>query len=142
MIDTLSRRISAAKGETPVDLLIVNARVVNVFTGQVDERDVAVHDGVFVGFDRREASTVIDAQGRYMIPGLIDAHIHIESGMLSPARFAELALPHGTTSVVADPHELVNVCGAAGMRYFLDCAKALPLNIFIAMPSCANAAVP
>jgi len=139
-MNDLTRRVNAAAGRAPVDLLIVGARVVNVFTGQIMDVDVAIDNGVFVGFGGRPAREVVDAGGMYMLPGLIDAHIHIESTMLSPARFAELALAHGTTTVVADPHELVNVTGVAGIRYFLACAEALPLNLFVSLPSCVPAA--
>lgn len=82
---------------------------------------------------------VVDARGAYLLPGLIDAHIHIESSMVSPARFAGLVLPHGTTSVVADPHEIANVHGLEGIRYMLENGRHLPLNIFIALPSCVPA---
>ncbi|HIU17962.1 MAG TPA: adenine deaminase [Candidatus Avidesulfovibrio excrementigallinarum] len=139
MANSLQRRINMAAGREPADLLITNARVVNVFTGDVEHTDVAIGEGVILGYGPRDAASVFDAGGACLLPGLIDAHIHIESSMLSPARFAELALPRGTTTVVADPHELVNVAGVAGLRYFLDCAASLPLNLRIAVPSCVPA---
>ena len=139
MANSLQRRINMAAGRAPAELLITNARVVNVFTGDIEFTDVAVGEGVVLGYGPREADNVFDAGGAYLLPGLIDAHIHIESSMLSPVRFAELVLPHGTTTVVADPHELVNVTGVTGLRYFLDCAARLPLNLRIAVPSCVPA---
>ena len=135
----MKHRIDMAAGNEPADVLIVNARVVDVFSGMVRQDAVAIGDGVFVGFGQREAREVVDAQGAYLLPGFIDAHIHLESSMVTPARFAEMALPHGTTSVVADPHELANVCGTAALRFLLASARNLPLNIFLALPSCVPA---
>ncbi len=135
----MKHRIDMAAGNEPADVLIVNARVVDVFSGLVRQDAVAIGDGVFVGFGQREAREVVDAQGAYLLPGFIDAHIHLESSMVTPARFAEMALPHGTTSVVADPHELANVCGTAALRFLLASAQSLPLNIFLALPSCVPA---
>lgn len=135
----MKHRIDMAAGNEPADVLIVNARVVDVFSGRVRQDSVAIGDGVFVGFGPREARQRVDAQGAYLLPGFIDAHIHLESSMVTPARFAEMVLPHGTTSVVADPHELANVCGATALRFLLTSANTLPLNIFLALPSCVPA---
>ena len=88
----------------------------DVLTGEIRETDVSVGGGKILGFSHTEAVKVVDARGAYLLPGLIDAHIHIESSMVSPARFAGLVLPHGTTSVVADPHEITNVHGLEGIR--------------------------
>ena len=129
----------AAGGRSPADLLILNAKLVDVLTGEIRETDVSVGGGKILGFARTEAVKTIDAQGAYLLPGLIDAHIHIESSMVSPARFAGLVLPRGTTSVVADPHEIANVHGLEGIRYMLEIGRHLPLNIFIALPSCVPA---
>ena len=129
----------AAGGRSPADLLILNAKLVDVLTGEIRETDVSVGGGKILGFARTEAVKTIDAQGAYLLPGLIDAHIHIESSMVSPARFAGLVLPRGTTSVVADPHEIANVHGLEGIRYMLENGRHLPLNIFIALPSCVPA---
>ena len=135
----MKHRINMAAGSEPADILITNARVVDVFSGLVRQDSVAIGDGVFLGFGQREAREVVDAQGAYLLPGFIDAHIHLESSMVTPARFAEMALPHGTTSVVADPHELANVCGTAALRFLLASAQTLPLSIFLALPSCVPA---
>ena len=135
----LQERVSMAAGRAPADLCVVNARVLDVFSGVLREEPVSVGNGVFLGFGRREAREVLDAQGRILVPGFIDAHIHIESSFASPSRFAELVLPRGTTTVVADPHELANVLGVAGIRYMLECARQLPLSIYVALPSCVPA---
>ncbi|MBO4311386.1 MAG: adenine deaminase [Desulfovibrionaceae bacterium] len=140
VLDLLQHRIAMAAGREPADLLITNVRFLDVFSGELRREDVAIGTGVIVGFGPREAKETFDAGGKILLPGLIDAHIHIESSMLSPARFAELVLPHGTTCVVADPHEIANVAGTEGIRYFLDCARSLPLGIRLAIPSCVPAA--
>ena len=129
----------AAGGRSPADLLIINAKVVDVFTGEIRETPVSIGNGKFLGFSQTEALRTVDAEGAYLLPGLIDAHIHIESSMASPARFAGLVLPRGTTSVVADPHEIANVHGMEGIRYMLENGRHLPLNVFITLPSCVPA---
>ncbi len=139
MLNLLQHRIAMAAGREPADLLITNVRFLDMFTGEIRREDVAIGTGVIVGFGPRKARETFDAEGKILLPGLIDAHIHIESTMLSPARFAELALPHGTTCVIADPHEIANVSGTEGIRYFLDCARSLPLDIRLAIPSCVPA---
>lgn len=129
----------AAGGRSPADLLIINAKVVDVLTGEIRETPVSVGGGRILGFTAAKALHTVDAQGAYLLPGLIDAHVHIESSMASPARFASLVLPRGTTSVVADPHEIANVHGMEGIRYMLENGRHLPLNVFIALPSCVPA---
>ena len=139
-VTELKRLVDMAAGREPADLLIVNAKVVDVFTGTVRESPVSVGRGRFLGFSPIPARETLDAGGAYLLPGLIDAHIHIESSMASPARFAELVLPCGTTTVIADPHEIANVFGADGIRYMLESGRDLPLDIRIALPSCVPAA--
>lgn len=129
----------AAGGRSPADLLIINAKVVDVFTGEIRETPVSIGNGKFLGFSSTEALRTVDAKGAYLLPGLIDAHIHIESSIASPARFAGLVLPRGTTSVVADPHEIANVHGMEGIRYMLENGRHLPLNVFVTLPSCVPA---
>ena len=125
-IDDLKNLVDmAAGGRSPADLLITNAKLVDVLTGEIRETDVSVGGGKILGFSHTEAVKVVDARGAYLLPGLIDAHIHIESSMVSPARFAGLVLPHGTTSVVADPHEIANVHGLEGIRYMLENGRHL-----------------
>ena len=138
--EPLANRVDMASGRKPADLLITNARLVDVFTGTIRETCVSVGDGKILGFSPVQAVRTLDAGGRYLLPGLIDAHVHIESSMASPARFAELVLPHGTTSVIADPHEIANVHGLEGIRYILENGRHIPLNIYVALPSCVPAA--
>ncbi|MDR7867910.1 MAG: adenine deaminase [Sporomusaceae bacterium] len=132
--------IAVARGEAPADLVLRGARVVNVFSGEVVVADVAVKDGVVAGLgDYAAGREVVDAGGLFVLPGLIDAHVHIESTMLSPAGFAAAAAPHGTTAVVADPHEIVNVAGREGLDYMAAASEGLPLDIFYTVPSCVPA---
>jgi len=126
-----------AIGEAPADLLFINGRVVSVFTGEVLEVNVAVSGSLIAGVgDYQQGNTIVDLQGAYLLPGFIDSHIHIESSMLTPASFAEAAVPHGTTAVLADPHEIVNVVGLAGWRYMVESSRGLPLDFFWQIPSC------
>lgn len=137
----LARRIRMAAGREPADLRIVNAHVADVFSHSVLENTtLRVGDGVFLGFGDGPAHAVLDARGRYLLPGLMDAHVHIESAMLTPPQFARLTLPFGTTCVVADPHEIANVLGAEGLRYMLDSTEHLPLHVRFMLPSCVPAA--
>jgi adenine deaminase len=136
----LERKIALAKGQEKVDLVIKNTRVVNVFSGEIHQSDVAIADGIFVGFGKSyEAKKVHDAQGRYMCPGLIDGHIHIESTFLSPREFCNVVASHGTSAVVCDPHEIANVLGLTGVDYFIQSSLGLPVKIYFMMPSCVPA---
>ena len=137
--EALAHRIDMAAGRTPVDTLITNCKVVDVFSQTIFESSVAIGDGKVVGFGEYEATKTIDAAGGYLMPGLIDGHVHIESSVVSPAQFAKCVLPYGTTTIVADPHEIANVCGLEGIRYMLDASKDLPLNVRIMLPSCVPA---
>ncbi len=136
----LSHMLAVARGDEPADLLLDNARVVNVFTGEVLEGQVAIAGdriaAVGLGYTGME---ILDLHGQYAVPGLIDTHVHIESSMCSPLEFACVVLPHGVTTVVADPHEIANVAGAAGIRYMLGASTGLPLSVLIALPSCVPA---
>jgi len=129
LIDVAAQRLEA-------DLVIRNAKVIDVFNGRVVEKDVAIANGFIVGLGSYEAKEVFDAQGKYLSPGLIDAHVHIESSLLDPASFANLIVPHGTTTVIVDPHEICNVTGLDGFDYMLNNSKDLDLSIFIMVPSC------
>ena len=122
--------------------LLKNGIVIDVFTGEKRPADVLIGGGTIAGVGRYaadEADTVRDVGGRYLCPGFIDGHIHIESTMLTPAAFADACVPHGTTSVVADPHEIANVCGTAGIEYMLSAGDGLPLNVYVVLPSCVPA---
>ena len=132
-------RIGAARGDRKVDLLLLGGKVVNVFNGTIEETSVAIYDGRVVGFGDYDADEKYDLKGRYLAPGLIEGHIHIESSKLTPSRFAEIVVPHGTSTVIADPHEIANVWGIAGIKYMIECSRELPLDIFYMLPSCVPA---
>jgi len=136
---SLEESIRAALGEGKVDLLIKNGRVVNLFSGQIERKDVAIFDGRIVGFGDYPAQKVVDIKGDFLCPGLIDGHVHIESSMVTIPQFARAVLPNGTTSVVIDPHEIANVMGLKGIRFMAESAKGIPLNVFIMVPSCVPA---
>ncbi len=136
---SLKAKIRVASGDGMADLLIKNGRVVDVFSGEIEKRDVAVFGGVIVGFGDYRAREIIDVRGDFLCPGLIDGHVHIESSMVTIPEFARSVLPNGTTSVVIDPHEIANVLGQEGIRFMLESAKGIPLNVFIMVPSCVPA---
>ncbi|MDP8941431.1 MAG: adenine deaminase [Thermoproteota archaeon] len=140
----LERKIKLAKGQEKVDLLVKNAKIVNVFSGEIHKADVAIADGIFVGFggegeEEYNTKNLYDAQGRYMSPGLIDGHIHIESTFLSPREFCNVVAPHGTSAVICDPHEIANVLGLKGIDYLIQSSLGLPVKFYFMMPSCVPA---
>lgn len=131
------KRISAAGRTAPADLVITNGKIIDVFNLEIIEGDVAIVDGIIVGIGGSyEGARVIDAKGRYIAPSFIDTHVHIESAMVTPAEFARVVLPHGVTSVIADPHEIANVAGTDGIQYMLDASENLPLDVYVMLPSC------
>lgn len=134
------QQIFAAKGEYPVDLVLKRAKVVNVFTNEVEQADVAIHQGQIVGVGEYTGKKELDLAGKYVCPGLIDGHIHIESSMLCGPAFAQAVLPHGTVAVVTDPHEISNVAGTAGLEFMLETTKDLDLSVYFMLPSCVPAA--
>ena len=139
-VDALKKRILAARREIPAHLVLKEGRVINVFSGEVQERDVAIYDGVIVGLGSAyQGSEEMSLKGKWIIPGLIDAHLHIESSMLLPSRLAAALLPHGTTTIVADPHEIGNVMGIEGIKFMLKESASAPLDIFFMAPSCIPA---
>ncbi len=132
--------LAVARGDGPADLVFTGGRVVNVFTSELIKADVAVVDGVIASVGPpREAHETIDVEGRYLLPGLMDAHVHLESSMVTPEEFARAVVPRGTTTVVADPHEVANVAGMDGVRWMLDASEGLPLTVFFMAPSCVPA---
>ncbi|MGQ9467687.1 MAG: adenine deaminase [Anaerolineae bacterium] len=136
----LTRFLAIARGDEPAELVLRNGRVINVYTAEIVEADIAIADGHIVGIGGGYGSRQeIDLGGRYVCPGLIDAHVHIESSMLTPYQFARAVLPRGTTTVVCDPHEIANVAGTAGIRYMLDASEGLPLTVYVNLPSCVPA---
>lgn len=132
----LRKRIQVATGKQPADLVIQNCKIVNVYTREILEGDIALSDGLIAGIGHYQGLETVDAKGSYAIPGLIEGHIHIESSMVSPEEFSRLLVPHGTTTVIADPHEIVNVCGIKGLNYMLDAAEKTALDIKYMLPSC------
>lgn len=135
----LAERIQVAAGEGKVDLLIKNGRIVDVFSGQIEKREVAIFDGRIVGFGDYPAKKTVDLEGDFLCPGLIDGHVHVESSMVGISEFARAILPRGTTTVVIDPHEIANVFGVEGVHWMAESAKEVPLNVFVMIPSCVPA---
>ena len=118
------------------DLVLRNGRVLDVFSGRFRKTDLAIAEGRIVGFGATDAGQSIDLEGAWVVPGLIDAHVHIESSQSTPGAFARAVVPHGTTAVIADPHEIANVLGLEGIRYMLSASDGLPLGVFFMAPSC------
>ncbi len=140
MLSKLALLISVAKGELPADLILANAKVVNVFTGEIESGNVAIYEGRIAGVgDYHQAQQVLDLTGKYIAPGLINGHTHLESSMLDISQYAQAVVPRGTLALVTDLHEIANVCGLEGMRYVLNCARRLPLELFLMAPSCVPA---
>ncbi len=134
---TINDVITAARGDVDLDLVIKNARLVNVLSAETYETDIAIFDNYIVGIgETYNAKQEIDLNGQYIMPGFIDGHVHIESSMLEVPQFARAVVPLGTTSVIADPHEIANVFGYEGIRYMMEASKYNPLNVFFMMPSC------
>ncbi len=129
--------IAVARGDEPADLTLTNARVVNVFTREIRHAAVSVFKGRIAGVgEPLDAAETVDLGGAYLAPGLIDAHMHVESTMMQPREFVRVAAPHGTTGVVFDPHEIANVLGVEGIRFLMDEARGLPMDIMFAVSSC------
>ncbi len=138
--DIIKRRIEAAQGQIPADLVIKNCHIVNVYTQMITEGDIAVIDGYIAAVGGSyEGRTVWDGKGAYAAPGLIESHIHIESSYVSPEEFGRLLVPLGTTTAIADPHEIVNVCGLDGLSYMLEAAQQTAMDIRYMVPSCVPA---
>ena len=132
--------IEVARGEKEADLLLKNGKIINVFSGEIYSTDVAIYKGMIVGLgEGYHAKNEIDISNKYLSPGFIDGHIHLESSMVKVSEFARTVVPLGTTSVVIDPHEIANVFGLEGIRYMLKSSKYNPLNIFMMLPSCVPA---
>lgn len=137
--EKIKEMILAARGDLVPDLVLKNARIVNVFTNDIEPGDVAVKDGYIVGIGEYEGKEEIDIGGKVICPGLIDGHIHIESSMISPSEFVKAVAPHGTAAVIADPHEIANVAGTDGIRFMIEASAGLPVDIFFMLPSCVPA---
>jgi len=132
--------IPVALGKVPSDVLLTNCKIVNVFTGKIEEGNIALYGKRIAGVgDYGSGKEIIDLEGNYVVPGLIDAHVHIESSMVDPVEFARTILPRGTTTIIADPHEIANVIGLDGIEYMLRYTEGIPLNIYMMIPSCVPA---
>ena len=131
--------ISVAAGRTPADLVLKNATYVNVFSNELCRADIAIAEGLIVGLGEYHGKEEIDVAGKLVLPGFIDAHIHLESSLVSPKEFAKAVLPHGTTTVVTDPHEIANVMGTDGIEYMLQATEDLPVDVRFMLPSCVPA---
>ncbi|MCX7971025.1 MAG: amidohydrolase family protein, partial [Negativicutes bacterium] len=135
----LNNLIRAARKVIKADLVLRNGYFFSPFTGQFWQADLAIKDGRFAGWGDYEGEQEIDCYGKYIVPGFCDAHVHIESSLLSPREFAKSVLPFGTTTVIADPHEIANVYGLGGIRYVLNEIEKLDFNAYVVLPSCVPA---
>ena len=135
----MEKLIAVAGGREPSDLVLKVGRIVNVFSGEILEADIAISGGFIAGIGSYDGPAIVDVRGATICPGFIDGHLHLESTMLAPPELARSVLPHGTTSIIADPHEIANVMGKKGIQYFLDSAADLPVDIYLMLPSCVPA---
>jgi adenine deaminase len=135
-VNRLARLIRVARGQEPADLVFSGGSLVNVFSGRIEQGDLAVAGDFIAGIGRYEGRETIDVSGRFLAPGYIDPHLHLESTLLCPARITEVLLARGTTAVVADPHEIANVLGVEGIRLLIDMSRGQPLDYFFMVPSC------
>jgi len=128
--------IDVAAGRTRADLVLKNASVVNVFTGDIEKGDLAIHSGYIAGIGKYVGSNVVDLKGKYVAPSFIDGHVHVESSMVMPLQYARAVVPHGTGAVIADPHEIANVLGMEGIMYMSKSMRGGPLQFYVMLPSC------
>lgn len=136
---TLKNLIEVASGRMKADLCIRNCKIIDVYNKDIFEGNIFIKDGYIAGFGNTgfpKADKIFDAKGKYVAPGFIDSHLHIESSHLSPSEYAKLVVPCGTTTAIADPHEIVNVCGIKGLDYMLKASEKVPMSVFIQFPSC------
>ena len=135
----IRRGIDSAVGRKKAELVLKNCNIINVFTLETINGDIAIEGDRIVGVGEYSGETEVDLGGKFVTPGFIDSHVHLESSMVTPARFAEAVVPCGTTAVIADPHEIANVCGADGIRYIIEESKNVPLDVHVMLPSCVPA---
>lgn len=138
-VDRMHLRARLASGKVPVDLVLKNCKIVNVFNGKIVESDIAIDHGKIIGIGHYEGKNCIDLNGAFVAPGLIDAHMHMESTLVTPDQMARIIVPRGTTTVIADPHEIANVLGIEGIQYMMDSTDSSILNGFFMLPSCVPA---
>lgn len=140
LMPDLPKLLSVARGDTPADLVLRGGRVVNVFSGEIEDVDIAIVDGLIAGLGGRyEGEEIFDLAGAFVAPGYIDAHVHIESSLCVPSEFARAVVPRGVTTVVTDPHEIANVAGPAGVEFIFNSSRGLPLEVIVMAPSCVPA---
>lgn len=139
MKERIKNMINIASGRKNAELVLKNCRVINVFSHEIIDGDLALDSGKIIGIGEYQGEKEIDLEGEFIAPGLIDSHVHIESSLVSPNQFARAVVPRGTTTVVVDPHEIANVCGIEGIKYIISESEELPLNVFIMLPSCVPA---
>ena len=137
--DKIIKRALLASGKDKVELVLTGCKVVNVFSHKIIETSIAIDSGKIIGLGDYDAHRKIDMKGAYVAPGLIDSHVHIESSMVSPEEMAKVIVGKGTTTIIADPHEIANVCGIDGIKYMMESSKDIPLNVFFMLPSCVPA---
>jgi adenine deaminase len=138
-VNDLARRLAVARGDAPADVVVRGGNVLSVFTKEWLETDIAIVDGVVAGLGEYDGAEIVDVAGTWVVPGFVDAHMHLESAKLLPDEFARLVLPLGTTCVVADPHEIANVLGTDGVHWLLDACADLPLDVYFTASSCVPA---
>ncbi|HEV7336099.1 MAG TPA: amidohydrolase family protein, partial [Bosea sp. (in: a-proteobacteria)] len=137
---TLARRIAQGRGDEPADLVIRGAKLLDLVSGDLIETDIALCGDTIVGtYGHYEGKVVFDAKGLIAVPGFIDTHLHVESSLVTPLEFERCVLPHGVTTAICDPHEIANVLGAEGIRYFLACAQAMRMDLRVQLSSCVPA---
>ncbi|MDD6155937.1 MAG: adenine deaminase [Lachnospiraceae bacterium] len=140
-VDHRTQRIAVALGEKKATLVLKNAHILNVFTNQFEDGDIAIENGFVVGIGQYEGETEVDLKHKTVVPGFMDAHMHLESAAVTPNEYYKAVVGHGTTTVVADPHEIANVCGREGIDFILDTTQDIPLEVFLMIPSCVPATV-
>jgi adenine deaminase len=138
-MNSIKDRIAIARGEKKAEIVLKNGQLINVFTGEIYSADVAIHKAHIAGVGDYSGEKEIDLNGKYIAPGFIDSHLHIESTLLSPGEFARAVVPFGTTAIISDPHEIANVLGVAGIKYLLETSEDLPLDMFFTVPACVPA---
>lgn len=131
--------VDVAAGRAKAQTVLKNINLVNVFTGEIYKTDVAVHDGYIAGIGQYTGAVELDMEGKYLAPGFMDGHVHIESSMVTPGEFARAIAARGTTAIIADPHEIANVKGIAGIKYMLEGTENLPVDVYVMLPSCVPA---
>ena len=135
----LKNIIKAAAGEIKSDLVLKNGKIIDILGHRIVEGDVALKDGIIVGIGNYEGKNEIDVRGAYIAPGFVDSHVHIESAMITPSEYANTVMPKGVTTIIADPHEIANVCGEEGLKFMIEDSKNVPLDIHFVLPSCVPA---